>query len=89
MYCATSVYSDQDVIAYEIGGNAGLIKGDYKITLNRGVIPVPKGYPQLKQIARNGIKTGLSRALGSSTGLALGLLFTAIVILLVRQKFNR
>ena len=31
-----SVYTDEDVIAYEIGGNAALIKGDYKITLNRG-----------------------------------------------------
>jgi arylsulfatase len=31
-----SVYSGDDVIAYEIGGNAGLIKGDYKIALNRG-----------------------------------------------------
>ena len=33
-----SVYTDEDVIAYEIGGNAALIKGDYKITLNRGGI---------------------------------------------------
>ncbi len=31
-----SVYSHDDIIAYEIGGNAGLIKGDYKIALNRG-----------------------------------------------------
>lgn len=31
-----SVYAHEDVIAYEIGGNAALIKGDYKITLNRG-----------------------------------------------------
>ncbi|MDA9918654.1 arylsulfatase [Porticoccaceae bacterium] len=31
-----SVYTDEDIIAYEIGGNAALIKGDYKITLNRG-----------------------------------------------------
>ncbi|MFT5571626.1 MAG: arylsulfatase A-like enzyme [Cryomorphaceae bacterium] len=31
-----TVYSDQDIIAYEIGGNAALIKGDYKITFNRG-----------------------------------------------------
>lgn len=31
-----SVYTDEDVITYEIGGNAALIKGDYKITLNRG-----------------------------------------------------
>ena len=31
-----TVYSDNDIIAYEIGGNAGLIKGDYKITFNRG-----------------------------------------------------
>ena len=31
-----SVYSAEDVIAYEIGGNAGLIKGDYKIVFNRG-----------------------------------------------------
>ena len=31
----TTVYSDSDTIAYEIGGNAGLIKGDYKITFNR------------------------------------------------------
>jgi len=31
-----SVYNDEDVVAYEIGGNAALIKGDYKITLNRG-----------------------------------------------------
>jgi arylsulfatase/uncharacterized sulfatase len=31
-----SVYSGDDIIAYEIGGNAGLIKGDYKIALNRG-----------------------------------------------------
>ena len=31
-----SVYTDEDVIAYEIGGNAAVIKGDYKITLNRG-----------------------------------------------------
>ena len=31
-----AVYTDEDVIAYEIGGNAALIKGDYKITLNRG-----------------------------------------------------
>jgi len=31
-----SVYSQDDIIAYEIGGNAGLIKGDYKIALNRG-----------------------------------------------------
>lgn len=131
---AESVYSEQDVIAYEIGGNAGLIKGDYKITLNRsepndgrwhlyhllsdpgetiaieqeqptvfsellseyeiyardnGVMPVPKGYQQLKQIARNGVKTRLSKALGSPIGIALGLLSMAIVILLVRRKFNR
>lgn len=33
---AETVYSDQDIIAYEIGGNATLIKGDYKITFNRG-----------------------------------------------------
>jgi len=31
-----SVYTEEDIIAYEIGGNAALIKGDYKITLNRG-----------------------------------------------------
>jgi len=31
-----SVYTNDDIIAYEIGGNAALIKGDYKITLNRG-----------------------------------------------------
>ena len=31
----TTVYSDSDTIAYEIGGNAGLIKGNYKITFNR------------------------------------------------------
>ena len=30
------LYSDEDIIAYEVGGNAALIKGDYKITLNRG-----------------------------------------------------
>ena len=33
-----SVYTDEDIIAYEIGGNAALIKGDYKIMLNRGGI---------------------------------------------------
>jgi arylsulfatase/uncharacterized sulfatase len=33
-----SVYTDEDIIAYEIGGNAALIKGDYKIILNRGGI---------------------------------------------------
>ena len=33
---AETVYSAQDVIAYEIGGNAALIKGDYKIIFNRG-----------------------------------------------------
>jgi len=33
---ADTVYSDNDIIAYEIGGNAALIKGDYKITFNRG-----------------------------------------------------
>lgn len=33
---ASSVYSQDDSIAYEIGGNAALIKGDYKILLNRG-----------------------------------------------------
>jgi arylsulfatase A-like enzyme len=33
---AETVYNDEDVIAYEIGGNAALIKGDYKITFNRG-----------------------------------------------------
>ena len=32
----TTVYSDKDIIAYEVGGNAGLIKGDYKISYNRG-----------------------------------------------------
>jgi arylsulfatase A-like enzyme len=32
----SSVYNSEDIIAYEIGGNAGLIKGDYKIALNRG-----------------------------------------------------
>jgi arylsulfatase A-like enzyme len=31
-----NVYSENDIIAYEIGGNAALIKGDYKISLNRG-----------------------------------------------------
>ncbi|ARN76426.1 arylsulfatase [Oceanicoccus sagamiensis] len=31
-----TVYSDTDIIAYEIGGNAALIKGDYKISYNRG-----------------------------------------------------
>lgn len=31
-----TVYNDSDIIAYEIGGNAALIKGDYKITYNRG-----------------------------------------------------
>lgn len=30
------VYTDEDSIAYEIGGNAALIKGDYKIVFNRG-----------------------------------------------------
>jgi arylsulfatase/uncharacterized sulfatase len=30
-----TVYNDSDIIAYEIGGNAALIKGDYKIILNR------------------------------------------------------
>jgi arylsulfatase/uncharacterized sulfatase len=30
------IYDDDDIIAYEIGGNAALIKGDYKIVLNRG-----------------------------------------------------
>jgi len=33
---ADSVYSGDDIIAYEIGGNAALIKGDFKIALNRG-----------------------------------------------------
>jgi arylsulfatase/uncharacterized sulfatase len=33
---AASVYTSQDVVAYEIGGNAALIKGDYKIIYNRG-----------------------------------------------------
>jgi arylsulfatase/uncharacterized sulfatase len=30
-----TVYTASDIIAYEIGGNAALIKGDYKIILNR------------------------------------------------------
>ncbi|CAH0990664.1 Arylsulfatase [Sinobacterium norvegicum] len=30
------IYGEDDIIAYEIGGNAALIKGDYKIVLNRG-----------------------------------------------------
>jgi arylsulfatase/uncharacterized sulfatase len=30
------VYNSEDIIAYEIGGNSGLIKGDYKFTVNRG-----------------------------------------------------
>lgn len=33
-----TVYTDSDIIAYEIGGNAALIKGDYKIVLNRSAI---------------------------------------------------
>jgi arylsulfatase A-like enzyme len=33
---ADTVHSKHDVIAYEIGGNAALIKGDYKIIYNRG-----------------------------------------------------
>ncbi len=33
---ALGVYGQDDIIAYEIGGNAALIKGDYKILLNRG-----------------------------------------------------
>lgn len=33
---AETVYSQEDIIAYEIGGNAALIKGDYKIVYNRG-----------------------------------------------------
>lgn len=33
---ADAIHSKQDVIAYEIGGNAALIKGDYKIIYNRG-----------------------------------------------------
>ncbi|GAB2513188.1 sulfatase-like hydrolase/transferase [Microbulbifer agarilyticus] len=33
---STAVYGPEDTIAYEIGGNAALIKGDYKITFNRG-----------------------------------------------------
>jgi len=33
---AETVYSDEDIIAYEVGGNAALIKGDYKILINRG-----------------------------------------------------
>ncbi len=31
-----AIYQDNDIIAYEIGGNAALIKGDYKIVFNRG-----------------------------------------------------
>jgi arylsulfatase A-like enzyme len=33
---ADAVYNKDDSIGYEIGGNAALIKGDYKILLNRG-----------------------------------------------------
>jgi len=32
------VYSSEDTIGYEIGGNAALFQGDYKITYNRGPV---------------------------------------------------
>jgi arylsulfatase/uncharacterized sulfatase len=32
------VYSEDDVIGYEVGGNAALFRGDYKIVMNRGPI---------------------------------------------------
>lgn len=35
---AQSVYTSDDAIAYEIGGNAALFQGDYKIMLNRGAL---------------------------------------------------
>lgn len=35
---AESIYTENDVVAYEIGGNAALIKGDYKIIYNRGTV---------------------------------------------------
>jgi len=33
---ADQVHTDKEYLAYEIGGNAALIKGDYKIVFNRG-----------------------------------------------------
>ncbi len=32
------VYSDQEYVGYELGGNAALFQGDYKIVLNRGPV---------------------------------------------------
>jgi arylsulfatase A-like enzyme len=32
------VYSDQDVVGYELAGNAALFQGDYKIVINRGPV---------------------------------------------------
>lgn len=32
------VYSEDDVIGYEVGGNAALFRGDYKIVINRGPV---------------------------------------------------
>jgi arylsulfatase A-like enzyme len=32
------VYSEDDVIGYEVGGNAALFRGDYKIVMNRGPV---------------------------------------------------
>ena len=43
------IYSDDDVIGYELGGNAALFQGDYKIVLNRG--PVGDGQWYLYNIA--------------------------------------
>ena len=59
---AGSIYGPDDIIAYEIGGNAALIKGDYKIILNHG--PANDGQWHLYNIIQD---PGETLALENST----------------------
>jgi arylsulfatase A-like enzyme len=115
------VYSSEDTIGYEIGGNAALFQGDYKITYNRGpvgdnqwhlfniakdpgetndlatampekfasmqqhyhqymqangVLPVPEGYDQIRQVFVN----GMLKRFGTQLSIAAAVLFLMLAL---------